>query len=295
MPANPTYNDIRQFAARLHHPENGVYGICLRGKPGWGENMALIDTMVHSYGGRWFDDKWQSELLSPEWMAASTMYMDLITHYGPPDAERNGFNENLTLFADGHCAQWIDASVAAGMLYDAKRSKVAESLGYVRAPSAGQARDGSWLWSWALAVPSSSRQSAAAQQFITWATSKAYVQSVASAAGWVAVPPGTRMSTYNNPNYRKAAPFADFVLDAINRSARAQTFGVGDSSGGVQYVSIPEFQALGDNIGNEMAMVLRKEQTLDRALKRAHNFTIDVMQRAGYSTSNFGSPAGNKP
>jgi len=36
-----------------------------------------------------------------------------------------------------------------------------------------------WLWAWALAVPASSKNAVAAQKFVNWATSKAYIQLVA--------------------------------------------------------------------------------------------------------------------
>ena len=48
----------------------------------------------------------------------------------------------------------------------------------------------------------------AAKSFVKWATSKEYVQLVGETEGWVAAPPGTRKSTYDNPEYQKAAPFA---------------------------------------------------------------------------------------
>ena len=34
MPSSPTYDQIRQFADKITDKENGIYGICLRGKPG---------------------------------------------------------------------------------------------------------------------------------------------------------------------------------------------------------------------------------------------------------------------
>ena len=33
--------------------------------------------------------------------------------------------------------------------------------------------------------------------------------------GWASVPPGTRKSTYENPDYQKAAPFAAATLKAM--------------------------------------------------------------------------------
>ena len=51
----PTWIEVREAAAKINDPKAGVYGICLRGKPGWGDNMAFITTMANSFGGQWFD------------------------------------------------------------------------------------------------------------------------------------------------------------------------------------------------------------------------------------------------
>ena len=94
----------------------GVYGICLRGKPGWGENMAFLTATSNSFGARWFDEKWQPQFNSPEWKATLDYYVALMKADGPPGASSNGFNENLALFNDGKCGMWIDATVAAGFV-----------------------------------------------------------------------------------------------------------------------------------------------------------------------------------
>ncbi len=279
MPARPSFEEIGALAAKIHDPAAGVYGICLRGKPGWGENMALVSTMVHARGGRWFDEKWRPELTSAAWNAAVSMYADWLARFGPPTPERNGFNENLALFAGGHCGIWIDATVAAGSLFDPKRSSVAGTLGFAAAPGSG-AKGGAWLWSWALAIPRTSPHHAQAEQFIAWATSQHYIQSVAERHGWVAVPPGTRASTYANANYLKAAPFARFVQEAIAQADSVDARSIGAPYPPLQYVSIPEFQAIGDRTGLEIANALKREQNVDKALKRAQNFALEQMQGA---------------
>src|SRR5690606_31645540 len=62
MPDQPTWDQVREWAAAIHDPDNGVYGICLRGKPGWGENMAFLSTLVNTFGGQWFDMEWRPRL-----------------------------------------------------------------------------------------------------------------------------------------------------------------------------------------------------------------------------------------
>ena len=61
IPDSPTWDDIKAAAKAMHDPANGVYGICLRGKAGWGENMAFLTTMANSYGARWFDENWKPQ------------------------------------------------------------------------------------------------------------------------------------------------------------------------------------------------------------------------------------------
>ncbi|MCM2491048.1 sugar ABC transporter substrate-binding protein [Burkholderia glumae] len=282
MPAQPTYDQIRQFADKLTDKANGVYGICLRGKAGWGENMAYVSTVVNTFGGRWFDENWNAQLTSPEWKKAVTFYVDLLKADGPPGASSNGFNENLTLTASGKCAMWIDATVAAGMLYNKQQSQVADKIGFAAAPVAVTPKGSHWLWAWALAIPKTSKQQDAARKFITWATSKQYVEAVAKDEGWASVPPGTRQSTYARPEYKAAAPFSDFVLKAI------ETADVNDPSlkkvpyTGVQYVGIPEFQSFGTVVGQSIAGALAGQMTVDQALAAGQAAADRAVRQAGY-------------
>src|SRR5690606_20603107 len=172
LPAQPSWDQIRAAARQLHAPDKGVYGICLRGKPGWGENVSLVSTMVNAYGGQWFDMNWKPQLDTLAWQAALTLYTELLTQWGPPGASANGYNENLALFMAGRCALWVDATVAGSFVNRADMSKVAGKVAFLQAPSAITSKGSHWLWTWALAIPATSRQPQAAQAFIEWATSK---------------------------------------------------------------------------------------------------------------------------
>ena len=63
MPRNPTWQQVADAAAKLNSPD--MVGICLRGKPGWGEVLAPLDTVINTFGGRWFDDQWNAQLDQP--------------------------------------------------------------------------------------------------------------------------------------------------------------------------------------------------------------------------------------
>ncbi|MFL9503657.1 ABC transporter substrate-binding protein [Pseudogemmobacter blasticus] len=281
MPEAPTWADIEKAAAAMTDKAKEQYGICLRGKPGWGENMAFLTAMSNSFGARWFDEKWVPQFDQPEWKATLDTYMNLMTNYGPPGASANGFNENLTLFQQGKCGMWIDATVAASFVTDPKTSTVADKVGFALAPDNGLGKRGNWLWAWSLAIPSSSQKQDAAKAFINWATNKDYLALVASKEGWANVPPGTRSSLYANPEYAKV-PFAKMTIDSINAADPTAPTVKPVPYVGVQFVAIPEFQGLGTNVGQEFSAALAGQKSVDDALAAAQKLVTDEMTAAGY-------------
>ncbi len=281
IPDAPTWDDIKAAAKAMHDPDNGVFGICLRGKAGWGENTAFLTTMANSYGGRWFDENWKPQFDSPEWKAVMTDYVDLLTNYGPPGASGNGYNENLTLSLQGKCAMRMDATVSASALVDPKQSEFADKVGFALAPDAGKGKRANWLWAWALAIPSSSDAPDAAKTFVNWATNKDYLALVASKEGWANVPPGTRTSLYANPEYA-ALPFAKLTIDSINAADPTNPSVQPVPYVGVQFVAIPEFAGIGTSVGEIFSAALAGQKTVDEALAEAQAFVTDEMTSAGY-------------
>ena len=283
IPDSPTWTDIKAAAEAMTNKDGEVYGICLRGKPGWGENMAFMTAMANSYGARWFDMDWKPQFDSAEWKEALTDYLAMMTNYGPPGASSNGFNENLSLFQQGKCGIWIDATVAASFVTDPENSTVADKVGFAQFPNKeGVDNHGNWLWAWSLAVPASSDAQDSAKKFVAWATSKAYTEQVAAADGWRAAPPGTRTSLYENADYQAAAPFAAMTLTSID-GANTQKSSVQDIpyTGG-QFVAIPEFQGIGTAVGQQFAAALAGQMSGDDALNAAQSNVTREMTRAGY-------------
>ena len=278
----PTWDHIRAVAAKIHDPANGVYGICLRGKPGWGDNMAFITTMANSYGAQLFDMKWQPQFTSKPWKNAVNMYVDLLKNYGPPGSSSNSFNEILAMFNEGKCGIWIDATIAASFITDPKQSKVADKVAFAQSPYAVTERGANWLWAWSLAIPKSSRHPDAAQKFINWSTSKDYIKLVAKESGWANVPTGTRKSTYANPEFAKAAKFAAAEGKAIATSSPKHSTLPPSPYVGVQFAAIPEFQSIGLAAGQQIASALLGKQTVDQALDMAQQAADREMRKAGY-------------
>lgn len=280
MPDEPTWQEVRDIACEVHDPENGVYGIALRGKPGWGDNMAPITTVVNTYGGQWFDEEGRPTIDTPEWNQALTFYRDLVTECGAPGVTGISFPESLQLMSDGQAAIWVDATVAAGFL---AAGEAGADIAFARAPVGPVAKGNAWLWSWNLGIPSSSDAQEAAFKFMTWATSKGYNDIVAEADGtWADVPPGTRVSTYENPNYLEAASFAPIVLEAIQAADPTDSTANPTIAPGVQFVAIPEFQGIGTDVAQIIAEVLAGDTSVEDGLAEAQRVAEQTMQDAGY-------------
>ncbi|MGH3738827.1 MAG: ABC transporter substrate-binding protein [Micromonosporaceae bacterium] len=282
MPSNPTWEQVASYAKQLHDPKNKVAGICLRGLPGWGEVLAPLNTLILTFGGQWYDEQWNAKLTSPETRRAVQFYVDLIRSYGEPGAPNAGFSECLTATGQGNAAMWYDATVAASLLEDEKTSKVAGKMGYVPAP-VDKTKASGWLWAWSLAIPETSKKKDAAWQFMSWATSKEYHKLVGEKLGWARVPPGARQSTYDLPEYQKAAgAFAGPTLDSIKNVNVTQPGVHPQPWVGVQYVAIPEFQDLGTKVSQEISAAIAGRQTVDEALAKAQKYAEETARKGEY-------------
>jgi len=281
MPEAPTWDFIGKAARAMTDKENEVFGICLRGKAGWGENMALLTATANSFGAKWFDMDWKPQFDSEAWKKALSFYIDLMNDAGPPGASSNGFNENLALFQSGKCGMWIDATVAAAFVTNPKDSEVADKVGFALAPDTGLGKRGNWLWAWSLAIPAGSQNVENAKKFIAWATSKEYLALVAEKEGWANVPPGTRASLYANPEYAKV-PFAEMTLKSIETADPTKPTVDPVPYVGIQFVAIPEFQGLATAIGQQFAAALAGSLSVDQALANAQNLADRTMRKAGY-------------
>ena len=99
------------------------------------------------------------------------------------------------------------------------------------------------------------------------------------AGGWAAIPPGTRRSTYEIPEYRKAASaFASSTLAAIE-SAPVDNPGTTKRPGlpaAVAFVGIPEYPDVGDQCTEQFAAVIAGRSSVDAALANCQEIASRV-------------------
>jgi sorbitol/mannitol transport system substrate-binding protein len=283
MPAQPTWAQVADIARKINKPD--MAGICLRGKPGWGDLGASFTTVLNTFGGTWWSatpdgsvDKAQVD--QPEFKQALDFYVNLIKDAGEKDAANASFNECLSQYKDGKVAMWYDATVAAGLL-EGSDSAVKGKNGYAPAPVDKTSASG-WLWSWALAIPKTTSKQDLAWKYLSFATGPQYLKEAGSKVpgGWASLPPGTRKSLYEIPQYKKAAAaFAKPTLDAIS-AAPIDNPGTTKRPGlpGVQYVGIPEFQDVGNQCTQQFSAVIAGRTSTDAALGNCQQIASQVGQ-----------------
>src|SRR6202161_4077556 len=268
MPANPTWPQIAALAAKLNNPSKGVAGICLRGLTGWGDNLASLDTVVNTFGGQWFDTSWNAHLTSPAFEQATNFYVNLVKKDGEKGAGNDSFNQCLNIMEQKKAAMWYDATVAASTL-DAQGSPIDGNVGLATAQVMKTTASG-WLWSWALALESASKNKSAAWKFMDWATSKQYIAYDAAKNGWASVPPGTRTSTYQNPKYLAAAKdFAPLTLKALDSVNVKQPGLAPQPVPGIQYVGIPQFELFGQEVSAQITAAIDGQESVATALSKS--------------------------
>ena len=283
MPLHPTWKQVSTIAGKVN--SSNMAGICLRGKPGWGDLGAAFTTVLNTFGGTWWSSKPdgtpdKAQVDQPAFKTALDFYAGLIQKAGEKDAANSSFNECLAQYQAGKVAMWYDATVAAGLL-EAKDSPVKGKNGFAFAP-VNRTKSSGWLWSWALAIPKSSPDATDAWKYISWATSAQYIKAAGSKTkgGWASIPPGTRFSTYALPQYQAAAKaFAATTLAAM-KAAPINNPGTTKRPGlpGVQYVGIPQFQDVGNRCTQLFSSVIAGSMKDTDALSQCQNIASKAIK-----------------
>ena len=269
MPDKPTYDQIAEYAAKLTDKSKEQYGFCQRGKPGWGENMAFVGPMVNAFGGRWFDVEWKPQLTSEPWKNAVSYYVKNMNEYGPPGATSNGHNENRALFATGHCAMWVDATSAAGYIFNPEGEPGRrQDLVRAGADRGDQQRLGLVLGLGA-GHPELLEEGRRRQVVREMGDLQGihHASSATRSAGSRHLPARASRPT-TIPKYQEAAPFAKVVYDAVASADITKPTKDPVPYIGIQYVAIPEFQGIGTTVGQQVAAALAGQVTVDAGAGR---------------------------
>ena len=285
MPDAPTWDEVAEIARAIDSDD--MAGICLRGKPGWGDLGAIFTTVINTFGATWWlagenETIGEAQIDQPEFKEALQFYVDLIADAGQDDASNSSYNECTNQMLDSRAAMWVDATVAASNLESAD-SPIRGLLGYALSPTKVTDTSG-WLWAWALAIPENAPDKDTAWEYVSWATGPQYLVQAGEnlPGGWATVPPGTRQSLYENPDYQEAAAaFAQKTLDAM-LAAPINDPGVQPRPGlpGVQFVGVPQFQDVGTRCTQEFSAAIAGSKSVDDALSACQAIASEVVGQA---------------
>lgn len=282
MPQRPTWDQIREFAEALHNPEENLSGIALRGLAGWGENLAPINTVINTFGGRWFGPDWEPMLNSSEVVEAVSTYVDTVRTWGQPGAATAGYGDCLTRFNQGNAAMWYDASAMVSGIEDPRSSTVVGNTNYALAPVVDTDYAG-WLYAWSLAVPETSQRKQAAWDFIGWMTHPDYFRLVGEEVSWEALPPGSRLSTYEIPEYAEISDhYSEATLTSMENARQENSMVHEVPYPGLQFVGIPEFQDLGTRVGQQLSAAIAGQQSVREALDQSQRFAETTARTYGW-------------
>lgn len=280
MPEEPTWEEVYDFATQLNDPATGIVGMALRGKAGYGENMYVFNTIMNAYGAQIANEDWTGAYDTSEMAEAWEFYRKLQKDAGAPEVTSNGYTETLNLMASGKAAIYYDATVSADV-FEGADSAVQGKMGYAMSPAGPGKGNTQTVGGWGLALTTSSKNQDAAFEFMTWVTSKEYVELVAAEKGWLNVLTGARASTYEAPEYQAVAPYASLVLKSLEnvdwtQPAVGKTPYVGNS-----LPAIPEWAGMGEQLGQTLAEYVSGSGSTADALAKAQNIADSAFKDGG--------------
>jgi multiple sugar transport system substrate-binding protein/sorbitol/mannitol transport system substrate-binding protein len=163
-----TVDEMTAAAAAMTDMSNAQYGFSQRVRSGG--SIAFDWTgWLYSFGGQYFDSEYNTQLTSPEAVAALEAFVN-INQYTAPSSNRS-YGEIVKELQTGVAAMANDVTIITPLLEDPSASRFAGKFGYAVAP-AGPAGPRPETSSHLLALSALSEKRDAAWQFLEWMTSK---------------------------------------------------------------------------------------------------------------------------
>lgn len=271
-----TYDELLANAKALNDPTNRMWGFCLRGMAGAGQNMYIYPSIFAAYGAKWFDASGKIQVNSEPAEAALAWYVDVMTKYAPKAAQNWNWPDIADAFSQGTIGCYIDGLSGVGVLTNPERSKVAGKIGFARWPKGPTGRRVTALWDWAMpinaALPEKARQ--ATWLWLQWACSAETQWRTATKFPQNGLRfDVNRTSIWNAPEYRAAADKAGSnIIGASLESLKDDT--------DVDWrPRVPEWPAIGETMGKLVQASLVGQMTPKQALDVAQKQVERAMGR----------------
>src|SRR5690606_34186155 len=123
-----TLDDLAAAVETLHDPDNGLYGIVLRGQRS--AAVTQFSSFLYSFGGGWFDEEGNSTVSEPEAIQTYQYYGDMLRNYGPPGTLNMSWPQAIAVFAQGQAAFYLDADILYTNVTNPETSLVVDQVGF---------------------------------------------------------------------------------------------------------------------------------------------------------------------
>ncbi len=240
-----TLDEMIADVKKLNDPDNGVYGIALRGARGSGANVWRWMPYFRGFGGQWFDGN-KPAFNSDAFVKATQTYLDLFK-YSPPGTKTGSWDESTGAFLAGHVAILVESDPLAGWAIDPRMSKVVGKVGFTAPPS--PLTGGGYGHGFAIGAKANKDDAAkkCAGLFIAWATSKENEKRRLD-EGLFGELNRTSIMTSDEFNQKFGADLGQALVDA----AKVTT---------INFWQDPEWPALGDHWGIELEELITGTRT----------------------------------
>ncbi|MEN6311994.1 MAG: sugar ABC transporter substrate-binding protein [Acidobacteriota bacterium] len=228
-----TYDEFYDFA-RMLSQAGGKYGIISRGLGTWPTINTGFMTGFSSYGCVDFDENMKCRINSPKAVAFTKLWIKTIKDFGPPDWPNMTWYDGKQKFSSGDYGMYPDCDFFAASYENPAGSSVVGRVGYALPPAGPDHVIKSNLWSWGLAINSTSPRKLASWLFLLWATSRDQLLSTAIHGNMNP----TRKSVWEAPEVRSITSrwtgYREVVDENLNKNAA------------IQWTPQTEFIAVGD-------------------------------------------------
>ena len=268
-----TFEELLQVAKAVN--TEGVPAIAMRGRPGEAGNIWIWTLFLLGEGGSYFKDfpnDFTPTVNSPEAIAATKVYAELMRNYSLPNAADAVFDDVVIAMQQGNVAIAIEGAPLGGRILNPEQSKVIDNLGFAVVPG-GDAGTFPPFNTHGFCIASGTENPEAAYLFTEWLTSADTMKKIALASPHVAV---ARNSVWEDPDFIAKYDF-DYGAGSFLKAFQ-------DSLNIAPPLYRPPFPAwpqVAERVGIALQEVLIGQKSAEEALNDANEDLRQILEDAG--------------
>lgn len=262
-----TYEELLDYARKLHNLKPGVSGIAIRARRGQGDNIFIFPIIGLAFGGRWFTEDYKPAFNEKPWVDALKYWVKLQQYNiaGLPT-----WAEVQTAFGQGLAAMAMDSSNFAG-LWAAENSKIYGKVKFAPVP---YNKDTKFSFSahaaHGLAIAKTAKYPEAAWLFLQYVLE---TENLIPATIKVNMSASVKKSVTKSKEFLEKFSWEGFV--------KSSDWGYAHSPEDFRPV-IPEWRQIGDNLGLAVEQATIGDKSPEEALNWAANQASEILEEAGY-------------